>query len=514
MIKRACLFLLLYVASCAAFAAVGDLVVPTFRKPVGGVYYNTPQAYCDADLAYNKLNDRTCVNPRVGSTFADQSMQYWLMAYRITAENRTTTDTQVTATAYCDPAYYDGPALYKGSSGGQWCQVRVVPPSSCTAGVIGTYDLVSGYATGNEPGSAVAIKVIPDGAFSSVPSTGVAKLSYCVAGCMAQATSIPTSAVIATSPGSNGYYKMLAKGVQLSRTTTSCTASASSSPAAGTGSSFPDPAVAPAEPATVNNSFGKCPAGSVPGGQDSSGMTICIGQAGNPSAAPPTSTTTAPATSTTASDGTVTKTQGVTTANADGSKTTTTTTTVTKPDGTVSVATNSVTGNTPSGTAGTQDRAEDKTDLCKQHPELTVCRNSQVTGACGAITCTGDAIQCATLRAAAAMQCKQTQDDADLKASSLYSLGNAAASGSDPLGSTLPTKANASVVTMPSTLDTSGWMASGSVAFDDVSFTVQGHAITIPLSKSASYLITFRYALMIVALLVSFRMLSGVILRD
>jgi hypothetical protein len=125
----------------------------------------------------------------------------------------------------------------------------------------------------------------------------------------------------------------------------------------------------------------------------------------------------------------------------------------------------------------------------------------------------GDAIQCATLRAAAAMQCKQAQDDVDLKASGSYALGAAVLSGNDPAASTLPSVKNASTVVMPTSLDQSGWLGGGSF-FPDKTITVQGKTITIEFSKYGQYLLAFRYALMVVASLVSFKIVSGSVIRE
>ena len=52
------------------------------------------------------------------------------------------------------------------------------------------------------------------------------------------------------------------------------------------------------------------------------------------------------------------------------------------------------------------------------------------------------------------------------------------------------------------------------VALNDVSFTIQGKSVTVPLNKWSGYLVGLRYALMVMATLIAFRMLSGVILRD
>jgi hypothetical protein len=200
----------------------------------------------------------------------------------------------------------------------------------------------------------------------------------------------------------------------------------------------------------------------------------------------------------------------------------------------VTVSQSTTTGAAPSGVQGVPDTSgpvagkdgkplppnngDDYKDMCAAHPELNICHNSSVQGACdaagaAAISCTGDAIQCATLQQAAAIACKQKQDDADLKASALFSKGTAVSSGADPDAATLPDPSKAATVAVPTSLDTSGFLSGGS-PFDDVSFTVQGKSITVPLNKWSSYLLAFRYVMMVIASLVSFRMLSGAVLRD
>lgn len=248
-----------------------------------------------------------------------------------------------------------------------------------------------------------------------------------------------------------------------------------------------------------------CPGGSVQAGIDVDGVPLCVGTGTNPPdpVKSPT-TTTKPATSSTDQSGTTTTLQDVLQQNADGSTTTTTTTTTVKADGTKTITVNAVTSNTPTGNAGKTDTpSADQANLCKQNPGLTICQTSSVAGTCGEITCKGDAIQCATLRAAAAMQCKQKKDDDDLKASPLNTLGAAAAAGNDPLKDSLPTATKASVVTMP-TIEAGGWLGSGSFFKDKVIALPGGQQLVLPLSQAADVMIALRYVTMIVCSMASF----------
>lgn len=284
------------------------------------------------------------------------------------------------------------------------------------------------------------------------------------------------------------------------------------SPVATPTATSTSPEVTPAfNPATGQG----CPAGTVTTGVDPSGITTCAGTGTNPPVPTTTDKTNATTTATNA-DGSTTKTGISTHTNADGSTTTTTTKTTTDAAGNATVTRDVFTGTRGDGKSGTPDPVQtdqDKNDLCKLHPELNVCKNSTVAGACEAVTCTGDAIQCSTLKAAAEMNCARKKADEDLKAAPYKTLGDQLVSGADPLASTLPTKDKAATYTMPSSLDGQGWMGGGS-CFSDKTFTVQGQAVTIPFSKACQYLVVLRYALMIMAFLFSFKMLSGVILRD
>jgi len=253
-----------------------------------------------------------------------------------------------------------------------------------------------------------------------------------------------------------------------------------------------------------------CPLGSVQAGVDSSGIPICMGTGTAPPDPPkPPPTTTGPTTTTTNADGSTTATQTTTQTNSDGSKTATTTTTTTGTDGTVTVVKNVTVTNTPSGSAGRTDSpATDQNNLCKQNPNLTICMNSSVSGTCGSIVCTGDAIQCATLRAAAQIQCKQQSDEDTLKAGSSYSLGTAVMNGADPQASTLPSASKADVVQMQA-IDQSGWLGGGSYFKDKTISLPDGRSIVLPLSQGQDLMLGLRYVTMIVSALVCFKIVRG-----
>lgn len=257
-----------------------------------------------------------------------------------------------------------------------------------------------------------------------------------------------------------------------------------------------------------------CPAGTVSLGIDSTGGSICGGSGTSPTA-PIKTEVKLPPTTTTNADGSTDRVDISHRTNSDGSITTTTKTTTTGADGKVTVKEVPVTGPKPAaagGGAGVSDaKDEDKTDLCKLHPELNVCKNSEVTpGSCAggsdSTSCTGDAIQCAILRQQKKEYCEWNKENPSA------TLGNQAVAGNDPLKSTLPTKENASQFNMQS-LDQSGFLGGGS-CFQDKSVTVQGIAINLPFSKLCPYLEWLRYVIMIIAALVSLRIVSKPVLGD
>lgn len=167
----------------------------------------------------------------------------------------------------------------------------------------------------------------------------------------------------------------------------------------------------------------------------------------------------------------------------------------------------------PPGPPGPPLPDRDPSDICAHNPGLTICKVSSLSGLCENVTCDGDAITCRIAKETAIKNCADKTAEDALKNSGQYTLGNAVMAGNDPLASTLPTVANGAQVVLPGSVDSGGWLGGGS-CFADKSFSVQGQTITIPFSQACEYLTAFRYAIMIVALLASFRMVSGAIFRE
>lgn len=253
---------------------------------------------------------------------------------------------------------------------------------------------------------------------------------------------------------------------------------------------------------------GACPQGSVGGMVD--GVLTCFGEGVNP--AQPTKTpTVTKETKSTDVNGNEVKTNVKTVTNSDGSETKQTTVTTVKPDGSVETKAYTETTKAPTGDNGKEDKPE--TDFCKSNPSLTICKNSVAKGACGAVTCQGDAIQCEMLVQQTAMRCAAEAESKELSDSSLNALGKAVAAGNDPLGSTLPKPGNATNIAVPTSLSTTGWLGGGQ-CFADKSFTLLGKTVALPFSKACDALVVLRYALMVMASLVSFKILRSSFLSE
>lgn len=262
---------------------------------------------------------------------------------------------------------------------------------------------------------------------------------------------------------------------------------------------------------------GGCPAGSTQGGVDSSGTPICIGSGtsptgsngGSPSDGKPTSSTT---TKTTDSAGNSKETTKESRSNGDGSTTVKTTETTTAPDGSKSSTTSTTTGLTPGGKQGQPDKPD--TDFCRLHPELNICRNSSISGQCGQISCMGDAIQCATLRAAAAMQCAQEKDVEAVKAMPSKALGDQILAGSDPLKSQIDAAIKGTEVDMSKvTLDQTGFLGGGS-CLPDRSFSVMGKSVSVSFSAVCERIQPLRAAVMACAFIVAYLLVSRSVLTS
>lgn len=257
----------------------------------------------------------------------------------------------------------------------------------------------------------------------------------------------------------------------------------------------------------------KCPKGTVAAGVSMRGVPICVGSgsANDPKLEPPKQVI--QTTWTNPTNNQVTTTTRTTTPNADGSSTTitkeVTVDTYGKP---VSENSSSSTTTTPAGKMGTPDN-NDKTNFCHQNPTLAICRPSSVTGTCGDTACTGDAIQCATLRAAAKMECAQQKEKDDLAASPLTATGNQILSGADPKKAEADTALAGTKVDMSKpNLDASGFLGGGA-CIANKSFQVLGKTVEISFTSICGSIQPLRAVFLAIAYLVAYLIVSRSVLN-
>jgi hypothetical protein len=458
MISRLRVLTLLWLSLCSGMA-LADAPIMMFPHPVSGAWIDNA-AMC----AYQGATNYTAYN--VTSLGPSGTNAYCQIV------NKTSGATGTILIGGGSLRCWDGSAPNTSQPTANQCSVKPPPPPDCSD--ISTYKGSFAY-TGKLPGSDAGCAIVVEGIDACWGPAG-SPATHCD-------LTVHKTGVAAPA------------GTAVSAPVTPTTDSRTNLP--------PSPSTSPS---------GSCPAGSVQGGIDSSGIPICIGTGTAPKGAvtPPNTVTKAPVV-TNGADGTTTTVETVSTTNADGSVTTRNTTTAVAADGTKTVSNSATTSTTSTGAAGAPTNPGDQQSFCAMNPMLAVCRDSAVSGTCETVSCDGDAIQCATLRAAAAMECKGRADTKALTDSSLYSLGVSGAAGNDPMKGIFPSVGNATVVQAPSSLDDSGWLGGGS-CFADKSFVVMGKTIVMPFSKTCDSLLVLRYALMVVAALVSFKIISGAVL--
>lgn len=224
----------------------------------------------------------------------------------------------------------------------------------------------------------------------------------------------------------------------------------------------------------------------------------------NPEPAAPTPQTSTKSTTTTDNgDGTTTTTE--TTTGADGSTTTTTRTCDSAGNCTESTTTTPGTGSGSGGESG-QDESDDPLDsYCEDNPKAQICKEEserQWSGDCGGWQCEGDAIDCAAAKAVWEMRCDSKSQDDTIS----YVADAMTNDGSMPAG----LKAQLSEDVEIGTLDTSGFLGGGSCPAD-LSFTVVDSTFVLPISDVCPWLEMFGYGILVLAGLVSARIITGVV---
>lgn len=526
--------------------------------PNGGIWsvgYAYIGYYCNGSDTLDPATNTCAPAPQNQCQFAATNGPSWVASYSYlppAVSNQASNICQFNCTMVATPG--TSPSCSTGVAGVVTCTqsysstgatCTAVPPGetpTCKAGgKSDTTQVTVGFS--NTPGnvSGGTVQFTNPGGISGMHITDSA-------GCDAQQTpgTVPTGCSVATTPNAKGYYPV------------NCVVDFTQSGAAGAGNNTPADISVTSSPSTPNDytpasPTGHCPAGSV-AGTDASGNPACIGTTSSVAAANGGSTTPPPpvlGSSPTAiydpTTGNTTTTSTTSSMNPDGSITTTTTTVVTLPNGTHTVSSTSSTGNNIDGQPGVQAPAgsgsgtggsgsgtsgsssgsggtgavatgnSPSPTICDENPSLNICKNSTVTGSqcegsngITGFTCTGDAIQCATLQQVADQNCRDAADRQAESQSAEFRLGSAVMGGNDPLGSNLPTPGNATNVDV-GTLSSDGWLGGGS-CFSDVAFSVMGQQISIPFSQVCQYLIVLRGVAMAIAGLVSFKMLSSTFL--
>lgn len=265
------------------------------------------------------------------------------------------------------------------------------------------------------------------------------------------------------------------------------------------------PMVSP--PKTGDAQTGKCPEGTMRIGTDSAGTPICAGQGTSPTAAKPPTTTTK-TTNATAADGTKTKIETTERQNSDGSTTTTTKTTVTAPNGSVTTSEGTTTGSSATGGAGKPDLTEEEqSDFCKLNPQLNVCRNSSVAGDCEAVSCEGDAIQCAILKQQKKEYCENKTETSET------TLGKSILGGTDSQqGSINALFAGTTVDLSSQSLDQGGFVGTNS-CFPSKSISILGHTQTVSFTSVCNNIQPLRYAILACSLIVAYLLVSKSVLQ-
>ncbi len=247
-----------------------------------------------------------------------------------------------------------------------------------------------------------------------------------------------------------------------------------------------------------------CPAGQTPG--SANGVLMCAG--GTPLPAPPKLSAppaAAAPTATTASPTAVTPYSGPTVTNNTTTNTinTTTTTTTTDSTGGTSTSTSTTSGSstgsvnvdfgpvvaavnqTTSAVNQTTDAVNKTTaaihdnsifQFCIDNPTLPECTPSSVYDACNSFQCTGDAIQCALLQTQHDIVCQYSAEK-----NPQLDVGSAMIAGTDNSVPNPAASANRLPVSLPASLDSSSQFAASCPP--DVSFSFQGHSVTMPISN-------------------------------
>lgn len=214
----------------------------------------------------------------------------------------------------------------------------------------------------------------------------------------------------------------------------------------------------PTNPAPLPSKPGYCP-GTV------NGATVQVPCSSSKTTETATSGTSGTSASGVPSSGPTTTSEKSTTC-VDGKCSTTTTTTTTNPDGSKTT------------TTGNETKPEDKDSFCKQNPTLSICKESSISGSCAAVSCSGDAIQCAMAREQSKRNCELIDTE-----TTLSSIGRTAANGGDPADH--PKNSQSSIaVNLSTMLDATPLFGSSNQCPADITITHDGRAFVLPFGST------------------------------
>lgn len=205
-----------------------------------------------------------------------------------------------------------------------------------------------------------------------------------------------------------------------------------------------------ANPAPLPCARGLCP-GTV------NGSNVCVA-CGNPTAAGPDGTASAPGGGASAPGGDVPTTTQTT---CNGTSCTTTTKDA---NGTVISV-----------------KVEPQPDFCVAHPTSIMCKTSTIGGSCDAVSCDGDAIQCAIAKEQARRNCQLFDIEAN---DGKVTAGNDAMNGQNQPGD--HPGAHAETHDMTGSIDTSDAIGGSGGCPSDESFSYGGTTLTIPWSRTCA----------------------------
>lgn len=231
------------------------------------------------------------------------------------------------------------------------------------------------------------------------------------------------------------------------------------------------------------------------------GVTSCVA-AGTSGATPVTTKDS----SSSSSSGSTKDADGNTTGSSSSNSTTNSTATF-NGDGTVVVVTTTEKTN-EDGTkeTKTETKTVSQTSYCAENPTAAQCKaanESDISGACDAVACKGDAIQCAMAKEQARRNCEWFKENAEWKAK-----GEALADGTDTTANPAEEN-NRTIVNLPTALDASSPISATGI--QDRTFSLFGRSYTLRLSELNPYLAIVGYVFMVLAYIAAGRILAGAV---